>query len=81
MQGIRPQKLTHRELLDYAHLTGYDKLSAEWVVELATRLEAWVRGDETSVDDRYDEGYEAGHAEGYDTGYTDGANDAEDDGK
>jgi hypothetical protein len=81
MQGIRPQKLTNRELLDYAHLTGYDKLSAEWVGELATRLEAWVCGDEKSVDDRYDEGYEAGRLDGYEEGYSQGTNDATDDGK
>ena len=81
MQGIRPQKLTHRELLDYAHLTGYDKLSAEWVGELATRLEAWVSGDEKSIDDRYNEGYEAGSRDGYEEGYAQGSTDAEDDGK
>lgn len=39
MQGIKPQGLTTRELLDYAHLFGYDKLSADWVAELAKRLE------------------------------------------
>jgi hypothetical protein len=85
MQGIRPQNLTDRELLNYAHLTGYDKLPVEWVTALATRLEAWVSGDEKSIeksmDARYDEGYEAGHAAGYETGYAQGADDAEDDGK
>ena len=40
MQGIRPQGLTTKELLDYAHLFGYDKLTPEWVEELAKRLEA-----------------------------------------
>ena len=39
MQGLKPQRLTTRELLDYAHLFGYDKLSPEWVAELAKRLE------------------------------------------
>jgi hypothetical protein len=39
MQGIKPQGLTNKELLDYAHLFGYDKLSPEWVAELAKRLE------------------------------------------
>ena len=47
MQGIRPQGLTTRELLDYAHLFGYDKLSPEWVQELAKRLEQ--AEDKTSV--------------------------------
>lgn len=40
MQGIRPQQLTNRELLNYAYLTGYDKLPPEWVEELCTRFEA-----------------------------------------
>jgi hypothetical protein len=40
MQGIRPQQLTDQELLDYAHLTGYDKLSPEWVEEICKRFEA-----------------------------------------
>ena len=39
MQGLKPQGLTNKELLDYAHLFGYDKLSPEWVQELAKRLE------------------------------------------
>ena len=39
MQGIRPQGLTNQELLNYAHLFGYDKLTPEWVAELAKRLE------------------------------------------
>lgn len=39
MQGLKPQRLTNRELLDYAHLCGYDKLTPEWVAELAKRLE------------------------------------------
>ena len=39
MQGIKPQGLTTRELLKYAHLFGYDKLTPEWVEELAKRLE------------------------------------------
>ena len=39
MQGIRPERLTNQELLNYAHLFGYDKLTPEWVAELAKRLE------------------------------------------
>ena len=39
MQGIKPHRLTTQELLDYAHLFGYDKLSPAWVEELAKRLE------------------------------------------
>lgn len=39
MQGIEPRTLTNQELLDYAHLFGYDKLSPAWVQELAARLE------------------------------------------
>ena len=39
MQGIKPQRLSTRELLNYAHLFGYDKLTPEWVEELAKRLE------------------------------------------
>lgn len=81
MQGIRPQQLTDRELLNHAHITGHDKLPAEWVTALADRLEAWVSGDEKSVDDRYDEGYEAGQRDGYEEGYAQGADDSEDDGK
>jgi len=38
MQGIRPQQLTDQELLDYAHLTGYDKLPPEWVAEICKRF-------------------------------------------
>ena len=40
MQGLKPQRLTTKELLDYAHLFGYDKLSPEWAEELAKRLAA-----------------------------------------
>ena len=39
MQGIRPQGLTTRELLRYAYVMGYDKLTPEWVEEIAKRLE------------------------------------------
>ena len=39
MQGLKPQRLTTRELLHYAHLIGYDKLTPDWVEELAKRLE------------------------------------------
>ena len=39
MHGIEPTRLTNKELLDYAHLFGYDKLPAAWVAELAKRLE------------------------------------------
>jgi hypothetical protein len=39
MQDIQPKNLTDRELLNYAHLFGYDKLPAAWVEELAKRLE------------------------------------------
>ena len=39
MQGLRPQGLSTKELLHYAHLIGYDKLTPEWVQELAKRLE------------------------------------------
>ena len=39
MQGLKPQGLTNKELLKYAHLFGYDKLTPEWVQELAKRLE------------------------------------------
>lgn len=49
MSNIRPQQLTDRELLDYAHLTGYDKLSPEWVQELAKRLEVLVRETEDDL--------------------------------
>ena len=45
MSSLRPQNLTDRELLDYAHLTGYDKLPPEWVEELAKRLEATQKKD------------------------------------
>ena len=38
MSSLRPQNLTDRELLDYAHLTGYDKLPPELVEELAKHI-------------------------------------------
>ena len=39
MQGLKPQRLTDKELLSYAHLFGYDKLTPEWVEEITKRLE------------------------------------------
>lgn len=38
MQGIRPQQLTNKELLRYAHTIGHDKLPVEWVQEIITRF-------------------------------------------
>lgn len=73
MSNIRPQQLTDRELLDYAHLTGYDKLSPEWVQELAKRFEHLLNNPPENDD------YQNGYDEGYDAGYAQGAQDAEDD--
>ncbi len=80
MQGIRPQNLTDRELLNHAYMTGYGKLSEECVVELAKRLEAWVSGDERSAE-YDDENYDRGYNKGYEEGYAQGRDDSEDDGK
>lgn len=73
MQGIRPQNLTDRELLNYAHLMGYDKLPVEWVEELAKRFEHLLRNPPENED------YQNGYDDGYSEGYSDGANNAEDD--
>ena len=42
MQRTRPESLSNKELLHYAHLTGYDKLAADWVAELVRRLQYYV---------------------------------------
>lgn len=79
MQGIRPQNLTDQELLDYAHLTGYDKLSVEWVSEIADRLHNLLISppDTAELSERYQSGYD----DGYSSGYAAGCEDSEDDGK
>ena len=77
MQGIRPQQLSDEEFLRYAHLTGYDKLSPEWVDDMAARLHRAVTAppDQTALQDEYQNGYE----DGYDEGYHDGCEVTEDD--
>ena len=75
MQGIRPQQLTNQELLDYAHLTGYDKIAPEWVEELAKRLANPPEPDLTEDGEAYQRGYDYG----YEEGYADGVDAAEDD--
>ena len=77
MQGIRPQQLSDEEFLKYAYLTGYDKLSPEWVEDMAARLHRAVPTppDQAALQDEYQNGYEAG----YDEGFADGCADSEDD--
>jgi hypothetical protein len=38
MQGLQPQNLTNTELRKYAALYGVEKLSQEWLLELAKRF-------------------------------------------
>lgn len=40
MQGLQPQNLTNSELRKYAELYGVEKLSQEWLLELAKRFVA-----------------------------------------
>lgn len=70
MSSIRPQQLTDAEFLKYAHLTGYDKLSAEWVEDMAARLQRAVGSppDQAALQDEYENGFEAGYDEGYAAG-------------
>lgn len=38
MQGLQPQQLTDLELKRYASLYGAEKLSQEWLLEIARRF-------------------------------------------
>ena len=60
MQNIQPNLLTNEEILRYTHTTGYDKLNAEWVKDLADRLAQEVDNRQSIYHEGFTDGFKQG---------------------
>ena len=60
MQGVQPKQLSNNELLRFIYITGFDRVSPDWVETLVERMAELIDNTENLYHKGFEDGFQQG---------------------
>lgn len=60
MQGVQPKQLSNNELLRFIYITGFDRVSPDWVETLVERMAELIDKTENLYHKGFEDGFQRG---------------------